>query len=182
VRTSLDVLRSVKKYVAEFVLPGFEVRLTSEEGAWERPFCRVGWATPASLVAHGARAVEVRRTMSLVAWPAYSASPDEARVAAEGLVEAMTVGWAPDRGRAHPRRIPIWNYAGVPLTAAVGSGARAATDFASIVEDPSVGDLEDPDTDLSRLVTCDLRLRWMRSVAVPVPGELIDTVVVNPAP
>jgi hypothetical protein len=45
-----------------------------------------------------------------------------------------------------------------------------------------VGDLEDPDTDLSRLVTCDLRLRWMRSVAVPVPGELIDTVVVNPAP
>lgn len=174
-RRSLDVLRSAKLYVS-MVLPGYEVRLSSEEGTWERPFARVAWSTPMSLMAVGAYHAEMRRTLSVVAWPVESASADLARLAAEDLVEQLTVGFAIGvyapafhEVRAHPLRIPIWDYSGVAVNAAVNqTTARATGDFAAIVEPPSIGDIDDPNTELGRLVTCDLRLSWMRSTALSV--------------
>jgi hypothetical protein len=188
VRTSEDVLRSFKRYVALLVIPDFEVRLSSEEGAWERPFCRVAWTTPITNVAHGARAVECRRTMQIVAWPAESEKPDDAVLVAERLNEQFTQAFSVGlhaasynrgTGRAHPLRVPIYDYADVPAEEPVTEDDRAATDFASIVEQPTVGDIPDPNTDLSRLVIADLRVRWMRSTAIPTDGETIEQVVVG---
>jgi hypothetical protein len=192
-RSAWDVQRSVKKYVGELVLPGYEVRLSSEEGAWERPFARVAWATPSAITMIGARQVETRRTLSIVAWPALvseDAGPGAATEAAEDLVERLTVGfaaglhvpsYAPDRNRAHPFRIPLYDYDGVDLNEAATDSERATTDFVWVVEEPNVGTVRDPDTDLSLLVTCDLRLRWTRSVAVVDTSPVVETVTADPA-
>lgn len=184
-RTGGDVLRSFKKYVAELVIPEYEVRLSSEEGAWERPFCRVAWTTPATWAAHGARQAEARRTMQIVAWPLESDSPDEARVAAEALNERFVQGLSfglhepsfnAPHARRHPLRIPIYDYTGVPLDGVVDADARAVTDFARIPEPPSVGDIDDPNTDLSRIVIADIRVAWTRSTAIEPPGPLTQSV------
>lgn len=45
-RTAEDALRSLKKYLAEGVLPEWEVALAIEEGTFVRPFCRVGFSAP----------------------------------------------------------------------------------------------------------------------------------------
>lgn len=185
-RSSLDVLRSAKKYVAS-VLPEYEVRLSSEEGAWERPFCRVAFSTPILVIPHGARDVELRRTLSVVCWPREAESAEAARLDAEALVERLLMAFAQGtheesfaRGRAHPFRMPLWDWDGVALTQT--SDVRDERDFADIPEQPSVGDIRDPNSDLSRLVTADLRLRWMRSTRVPVEGKTVRTVGVQPTP
>lgn len=210
-RTSLDVLRSFKKYVSELVLPEYEVRLSSEEGSWERPFCRVAWTTPIAVRHHGARQMECRRTMQIVAWPLEvdaeeTLNPtDAARARAEEVTELMFQGFArglhersfaPARGRAHPFRIPIYDYAGkglltgasdgdligeAPLEMVVGAD-RAVTDFARLEEEPSIGDIADPNTDLSRLVIADLRVVWARAVGIPVSGGPAQIVGISPAP
>lgn len=188
-RTSEDVLRSVKKYVAELVLPAYEVRLTSEEGAWERPFVRVAWSTPMGLRTLGKTQVECRRTLNLVVWPLEDAAPDVAKITAEGVVERMTVAFAmglhtpsyrASSNRAHPRRIPIYDYAGIAANKL--ATVRAATDFASIVEEPDVGDIEDPNTENSRLIVVNLRLRWTRSVGVATPGAAVVGVKTKKSP
>ncbi|MET0604406.1 MAG: hypothetical protein ABW167_20640 [Baekduia sp.] len=181
-RKSIDVLRSVKKYIAEDVLPDYEVRLSSEEGAWERPFCRVAWSTSGNQRAIGKLQLELRRTLSIVVWPVESATADEGKLVAEAVVEALTLAFSMGlhtdsyrsaSNRAHPRRIPVWDYDGVPLTAAVAENARATTDFATVIDDPEIGDIDDPNTPKSRVVTGDIRLRWTRSVAVAAEGEVV---------
>lgn len=193
-RRSEDVLRSVKKYLSEDVIPGYEIRLSSEEGAWQRPFCRVAWSTPQTITPIGARQMRVRRTLQVVAWPEETdrdepGAVEEARLVAERLGELFFLAfaqglhaesYAAERFRAHAFRIPIWDYVGKGLTDA--AGPRATTDFASIVEDPNVNDIEDPNTDYSRLVIADLRLQWTRSVAVPFNGPTVDEVDISPAP
>lgn len=192
-RSSWDVLRSAKKYLSEFVVPDYEVRLSSEEGAWERPFIRVAWVTPTlPRMLSGGRQVETRRTLSIVGWPEEVTEDDGPGAAverAEALVEALTLGfmqglhtesWVPERGRAHPLRVPIWNYAGKALDEPADDGDRVPQDFASIVEEPSVGTIRDPNTDLSLLVTCDLRLRWTRSVAIVDTSPVVETVTATP--
>jgi hypothetical protein len=188
VRRSEDVIRSVKKYLVDDVLPAeWEVRLSNEEAVFERPFCRVGWSTPAGLRSHGAFQLEMRRTLSLVLWPKEAESAEQSRLDAEGLVELMVLAFAMGqhtasyaRNRAHPRMIPIWDYEGKSISEP--AGARATTDFATVVEEPSVNDIEDPNSDQSRIVVCDLRLRWMRSIAVPSTEDDVDSIAVNPGP
>lgn len=181
-RKSIDVLRSTKKYIAEDVLPAYEVRLSSEEGAWQRPFCRVAWSTPGNQRAVGKLQLELRRTLSIVVWPEESETADAGKLAAEAVVEALTLAFSMGlhtdsyrsaSNRAHPRRIPLWDYEGVGLAAAVDEDARATTDFAAVIEDPEIGDIDDPDTPKSRVVTADIRLRWTRSVAVAAEGAVV---------
>lgn len=177
-------MRSFKKYVAERVLTEYEVRLSSEEGAWERPFCRVAWTTPVALIAHGARVLECRRTMQVVCWPVQSETPDEARLVGEGLTEELTrafaIGLHPTSysgSRAHPFRVPIYDYQGKGALDVTLETDRAANDFAWLPEQPNVGDIDDPNTDLSRLVIADFRVKWMRSTAVP--ESLVPVVTVG---
>lgn len=188
---SLDVLRSVKKYAAEVILgDDWEVRLASEEGAWERPFCRVAWSTPQTLRTIGAHHLEVLRTVNLVLWPTESENADAAIADAESLVDALTAGFAAglmedgmnrSTGRRHPLRVPLW-----PLSAFLdgfptdGSLLRDPQAWASIVEDPQIGTLDDPDSERSQLVTADLRLRWTRSINFGPQGP--DVVVVGAGP
>lgn len=189
-RSSLDVLRSAKKYVAT-VLPEFEVRLSSEEGAWERPFCRVAWSTPTLVIPHGARMIECRRTLSVVAWPVEAESPDQARLDAEAITERLLMAFAQGvhapsyntaTGRAHPFRMPIYDWTGIPITETAPDTARDPRDFADVPEQPSVGDIRDPNADNSRVVTGDFRLRWLRSTAISIEGETVQTVGVQPSP
>lgn len=186
-RTSEDVLRSAKKYLAELVIPDFEVRLSSEEGAWERPFARVAFTTPMWPMARGSVTVDIRRTLQVVAWPKVSDTPDEARLAAERLNEQFFLAFAKGlltdayhQNRAHPLRLPIWDYSEV--TVAADDDDREATDFARIIEQPDIGDIDDPDTENSRLVIVNLRLEWSRSIAVEQEGVEVHTVGYTPAP
>lgn len=187
-RDSGSVLRSFKVYVSE-VLPDYEVRLSSEEGAFARPFARVAWTTPITVIPHGARVTECRRTLQVVCWPQESDTPDEARIVAENVVEALFVGFmqgiheasmARDRGRAHPLRVPIYDFTGKGPYDEVTEDDRDPRDHASIPEQPNVGDIEDPDTDLSRIVIADIRVRWMRGVDVAITGPPAYTVGAKP--
>lgn len=184
-RTSLDVLRSTKKYVGELALPDYNVRLASEEGTWERPFCRIGWSTPAVNASQGQLALQITRTLNVVVWPAEAASGDEAVLVAEGVVEMLTLAFAvglhtpsyrPSSNRAHPSRIPIWDYDGKAFTDQATDADRDPRDFAWVVEPPSFDHLEDESTPRSRLVVGDVRLRWFRYIGVETPGEVVVTV------
>lgn len=187
-RTEVDILRSLKKYVALALGNDWEVRLTAEEGAFRRPFCRVAQATPAMTRVEGARMVRSQQTFTLYAYPIEKGTPDEARLEAsriEGVLlnafagqGAHTPSYYTPSYRGHGMRIPIYNYDGIDLKTAATEGDRQYNDFARVSDPPSVGAQVDPEDELMWVVTADVPIAWTRSTAVfatdPTTVQSID--------
>ena len=202
-RGSTDALRSLKKYIAGTLGPEWEVRLSADDdgAAFHRPFVRVRSTTPGTGMGFGPSAVENRQSYSVMAYPERGASAEEARLRAaqveDRLFAAFNVGtYAPAQSRrtsslthrrAHPRRIPLWDYDGIPMTmtieqaeAADGVARRARNDFMQVVSDPTLAVMTDPSDHLSITVVCDVRLSWMRSTHVPYDGQVVTDVPFRP--
>lgn len=94
-RTTLDAARSIKRYLALGLGPEWEVRLNAEEGAYQRPFCRidlVGSTTFQNAGPNGSPS-ELDLTVALILYPEASESPDESLLKAiecEELIFQMT--------------------------------------------------------------------------------------------
>lgn len=187
-RTSTDVLRSLVVYLASSLGSEWEVRPADEEGAFDRPFCKLAAATPMSVRPQNTLVMECSQTFAVVCYPVEKESPLEARMEAERVVEllyqAFLIGThaasygreqntgLPDKSwrRGHPMRVPLYDFDGIDLYDAVTELERDPRDFISITEPPTFGPLEgtarSEEEETLYVVTGELRCRWIRSGAV----------------
>lgn len=128
-RSSVDALRSLKKFIAlalvDDVVPApdgdrsWEIRLAYEEGAFRRPFVRVGWATQATYEGDK-RIIKMTRTANVVCHLIESSSEDEATLEAGRVDELLARAFRIGAGAAlaKPKGLDI---TGVPGTLPAGS-------------------------------------------------------------
>jgi hypothetical protein len=201
VRTSTDVLRSLVVYLSQSLGDEWEIRPADEEGAFDRPFCKVAAATPMSVRPQGTVVMECSQTFAVVCYPVETDSPLEARMEAERVVEllyqAFLIGThaasygrqhnigLPDKAwrRGHPMRIPLYDFDGIGLHEPVSELDRDSRDFISVTEPPTFGPLEgtarSEEEETLYVVTGELRCRWVRSGAVVEDAVPVEEVRLN---
>lgn len=179
-RSSVDALRSLHKYVARGLALGtgwddWEVRYAWEEGTFRRPFARVGFAGPEQSTG-SATLREIVRPFNILIHPPEADAADVALLQATEIGGVLTdlfergVRWTepedPEQAASSPvevrgaaMRVPLWDWAGVETWET--TTRRAPIDYLR-VRDLSVNDVADPIDELRRAVGCDVRLTWMR--------------------
>lgn len=176
-------VRSLARYLS-LALPDVEVRW-GDDLDFARPFARVSTATGITSVPIGARCVERKQTYSTIVFPVQGLNQESSLIEAsrvEGLLLAAiaqgidTAAWR--EGRAHPLRVPLYDYAGVPLRVAVTEERRDG--WMRVIESPEFEIVPDPSESGGLAVVCDLRLAWTESIAVPIPGPLVARVAAEP--
>lgn len=196
-RTPADALRSFKRHVALTLGPEWEVRLSSEEGAFNRPFARVGHVGNYTIRNAGAYQQQWRAQFQVVAHPVEKETPDDAKLEAERvrhlLYLALSGGGA---APARPKRIPLWDYAGIAaaqdVTASPAEVAanpalvlrpRGARDFIRADQNdvPNIGVLGDPQDELMYAVTATGFFGWWVSSASPPTGKVVVGIPVGPS-
>ena len=120
----------------------------------------------------------VAQTFVINAYPALGADPRVAREEAEqvlALLDAIvTVGWVEGEvSVGGPLRLPVWDYAGVPLTGAARGNSHALAEWEQLawVETWNGLTLPDPQDDKRFTVPYTLRLSWQADARyVPAPS------------
>lgn len=158
-RSHQDALRSVKRYVAVALGENWEVRLSREEGAFARPFCRVWQVAGSTYSLTGGRwLADISQPFVIAAYPQRGRDPDDALLKAQKvenvLYRAFRVGV--EDGRA--LRVPLYNYYRVKNWDRGEWYPRAFMRVSDLATQPFV----DPDDDKLWSVICDIRLSWRR--------------------
>lgn len=177
-----DRHRSLRRFVMNALgSPPWTVRTERQPVAnEERPVAVVEASTP--MVTTRARTsipqgdIERQQTFGLALYPQLGASPAESRLiasqAAELLIDAIGVGLVTDVGAllSAPEMVPVYDFAGVPVTGPGRAGAAAAYGWMR-VEDFPVRAIQDPEDPLLWTVVCDVRVSWSQGgrVAPPAP-------------
>lgn len=177
-----DILRSLRRYVSLALgSPPWTVRTERQNVADdERPVAVVEPSTPITTPAAHARAghmnqgdVQKMQGFSVMAYVAIAQTARESRLAAAGagelLDDAFTVGLvdaATDAPIGAPFRVPVFDFAGVPVAGGGRAGPEAPYMYAW-VEDLSTRPVQDPIDPVRFTVTCDLRLSWWRGGRIP---------------
>lgn len=129
----------------------------------------------------GARHVERRQTFSVLGYPMVGINSESSWIEAarvERLLLAAVAqgidveGWR--EGRAHPLRIPLFDYEGVGLRDAVTEDQRAG--WMRVIESPEIQTLPDPSESGALAVVCDLRCAWTEGIGVPIDGPILRRV------
>lgn len=197
-RTSTDVLRSISYYLSLSLGEEWEVRFEDEEGAFDRPFCRVQTSTPARSKLGPPTVWDIRQTFSAVLYPVEKPTAAEARLEAARVEDLLMLAWARgthvasfgrkqnsgvatvNRQRGHPLRIPLYDFDGIGLMEVPTSGDRASNDFVLVTDEPTVQTLEGTsradEEETLYVVTTEVRCKWTRSAAVLTTGVPITGV------
>lgn len=174
-RTSLDALRSMKRYVATSLGEAWEVRLLVEEGTFGRPAAQVMEATGQTITGPH-HTMSVVQTFMVHAFPVPGETVMESLIAAgeveDNLVRAFRIGV--DKGRA--ARVPLYNYDAVPHNE--GSTARHPQDYARIL-DFEVSRTQSPQDELLFTVSAEVRLGWERDGQILSTGRVAQEIRTN---
>ena len=182
----MNTLRSLNRYVS-LALPDFEVRFAVEEGAFERPYARVAAATPVHSTPRGSHHVELRQAFAITAYPTHGINAESSLLEAARVERLLFVAFAKgiDQAsysarsqRAHPMRVPLFDYTGIGLREAATDVDRIG--YLRVLDPPALESSPDPAWDSAYVVTCDLRLGWSESVAPPPMGEIVESVTATP--
>ena len=179
-RTTTDALRSVKKYATEFLPDDYDVRLSVDQGNWDRPSALVDVITPQTIQG-GPKTFQVTQAFTLYLWPSRDEDDtDASRLAAyraeEAVVQAIQVG---GQLGGRPRRIPLWDYDDVDLSEPVPEdredGYLRVVDFGTEVR-------RDPDDDTAWTVVATVRVTWTRlgEGKEELEGPTVTSVPVGP--
>lgn len=186
-RSEVDALRSLAKYVYYALGDEWEVRLAFEEGTFKRPFARVGFAGRA-VVSGPAHTIDVTQAFNVLCHPVEKTLADEALLEAGRIVGVLnrlfSVGISlidhedPDdpsspevtvKGGA--RRVPLWDWDGRSLEQ--DTSKRYVRDYLR-VDDAGSDIVHDPSDDLLKAVACDVRLKWrqpgVQYTGIPLRG------------
>jgi hypothetical protein len=180
-----SVERSLIRYVALALGDEWEVRPTGGSPADEfaRPFCRVGPSTPATSTPHGARHLLLRQSFAAVAFPAVGQTPEASALEASRVERLLLLAFAQGidpaayssrSGRAHPLRVPLFDYAGVPWGVPVPEDARAG--FARVIDGPEVQAAADGADPRMFVVALDFRLEWSQYIGRDLSGPVLQSV------
>lgn len=195
-RTGEDMIRSLKKYVAEVLgefggaflvgldendeearSDGWEVRLWDEHGTFRFPFARVARVGPE--VSTGPPFYEdLTQPVSIHLYPFAASGREEAELLASraGQVIHDALRWGARCG--YPLSVPLWDYGGNGLYE--GSEARHPSDFFRVI-DLQVDRIADLEDDRYAAAVINFRAQWRR-VPNGVPGHLIESVRVTAHP
>ena len=90
-RTSTDALRSLKRYAAIAFGDAWEVRLSREEGAFERPFARVWQVAGTTYPLTGGKwLADMVQPFVISTYPPRGATPDDALLSAQAVEKRST--------------------------------------------------------------------------------------------
>jgi len=172
-RTSFDVLRSLKRYVAIALGEEWEVRLQAEEGTFSRPAAIITDAPGGQTIDGPRRAMDIVQTFSINAFPVPGPSVMESLEAAAEVEETLVHAFRVGVGEGKAARVPLYDYDSVPVTD--GSTSRNRPDYARIL-DLSVGRPQSPSDELLFTVTAEVRLGWRRNADVPLTGRTANEI------
>lgn len=197
-RSGTDMLRSVKKHLAEVlterasefltgidpdtggtvVRDAWEVRLNDERGAFRLPFASVQAVGPELSVGPVAYA-DITQPVNLHLYPFPSQTSEEALLVLGrvGTTVHDALKWGAARGR--PLCIPIWDY-GAATGLYQDSEARLSNDYVRVL-DLQTDRILDPGDERRGFATVNFRARWRR-VPTDVPGHLVESVRVTVHP
>ena len=171
-RTSIDVLRSLKRYSAIALGNEWEVRLLVEEGTFGRPTAQIGEATGQTITGP-AHTMDVIQTFVINAFPEPGTTVMESLINAsateEALVQAFRVGI--DKGRV--ARVPLYDYENVDASSP--STARRDPDYARIL-DLEISRTQSPSDEVLFTVSVEVRLGWRRNGRLPSQGRVAQEV------
>lgn len=175
-RTGVDALRSLKRYVAVALGDAWEVRLAREEGAFDRPFCRVWQVAGTTYPLTGGKwLADIVSPFVIAAYPVAGATPDDAFLGAQAVEEQLFHTFRAGVGDGHPLRVPLCSYNGRALDE---PGVWNPPAFMR-VSDLSTQPFQDPDDNLLWTVTCDVRLTWRRLAATIPQTPALDGVSIR---
>jgi hypothetical protein len=178
-RAPESALRSLKRYVAVALGDDWEVRLSREEGAFERPFARVVQAGPANYPNTGGQFLaDVIQPFAVYCYPLPGRTPDESLIAAQEAEEAISRAFLTGVELGYPRRVPLLNYDGVGLAEPGVNSRRAFLRVQDLTTQPFV----DPDNNLLHTIAADVRLTWRRTTMPTVSGPVLTGFGVRPWP
>lgn len=174
-RTPQDAVRSVKRYMAEALGPEWEVRLWTDEGSFAPPIARVAEASP-TLYASRRVATDITKALQVHCYQAPADSVTKGTLAAREVEQRLVTAIEVGVGLAWPRRIPLYDYDGVPDNE--GSSERNTYDFLR-VSDFSVNLVHDTDEPTVVIVVADLRVAWSQPTTVDVAAQTVNSLRVD---
>jgi hypothetical protein len=181
-RTVTDAHRSLKRYLALALGPGWEVRLSEEKGAFRRPFARISLVPSLAAETIGWRYSKLTGAWQIAAFPVRGASPDEAQMSALVVHDLLVVAFAGqgfdpgswpfalDPTRGIPHRIPLFDYSQAAIRgagAAVTQADRAPSDFMRVEGVPEVQVIQSEADERLFSLAANIRMSWTRSAAIP---------------
>lgn len=167
-KTSFDVLRSLKRYVAIALGEDWEVRLQVEEGTFIRPAAIITDTPGGQSIDGPRRAMDIVQTFSINAFALPGATVMDSLAAASEVEETLVHAFRVGVGEGKAARVPLYDYDAVPVTDP--STSRNAPDYARIL-DLSVARVQAPTDELLFTVTVEVRLGWRRNADVPFTGR-----------
>lgn len=171
-RTSLDVLRSLKRYTSIGLGDDWEVRLLVEEGTFQRPAAQVMEATGQTLSGPN-HTFEAIQTFMVHAFPrshdSVMESLIEAGKAEDQLVRLFRIGV----GEGRAARVPLYDYDEIDHTS--GSTSRLRQDYARIL-DLEISRTQSPQDELLFTVSAEVRLGWRRDGRLPSVGRVAQEI------
>lgn len=174
-RTENDAIRSVKKYLAEALGQEWEVRLWTDEGSFAPPIARIATTTAAS---YDSRRVftDIVQALQIHCYLAPARSTSAALIAARSVAQQLVTAIELGVGLAWPRRIPLYDYDGVPEDE--GSDARNTYDFLRVL-DFSVNSVQDNDDPNVVIVVADLRVAWSQQTTIDPVVRTVESLRVE---
>ena len=176
-RSATDALRSLKRYASVALGDDWEVRLSREEGAFDRPFARV-WQVAGSTypLTSGRWLADIVQPFVISAYPMRCRSVDEALLGAQAVEDQLSRAFRVGVGDGRALRVPLCSYDGVELDAI---GVWVPGTFMR-VNDLSTQPFPDPDDNTLWTVVCDVRLTWRRLGEMIPEANVLDGVSVRP--
>lgn len=195
-RTPEDVIRSLKKHVAEVLdqiggpwLVGYdndgqprssdswEVRLWDEDGAFRFPFARVAMVGPDTSTGPAYHEV-IRQPVTIHLYPFPQPTTEDALLVAMRLAVAVkdALRWGAGRGKA--ASVPLWDFGGYSLYQ--DSEARQPHDYFR-VEGLATDRMLDPEDDRYSMAIVSFTAQWRRAPNTN-PGHLVESVRITAHP
>lgn len=152
----------------------------------ERPVVIVDPASPTTTLFSRAGGlsqgdVQLGRTLSVVAYPELGATAQEATIAAEEIAELLQAGFerglvtgdVPPVNIGGPWRVPVYDYAGVPVTGQNRGGPAEPYMHANVtVAGFNVRAVQDAMDELRYTVVAAVPLAWWRGGRIPSVGPI----------
>lgn len=173
-RSPVDALRSMKRYVALVLGDDWEVRLWGDDVNPGSPFAKVGLAGP-TVYSGPAPYVDAVLPMVVNCYPTPNDLVEVGIIAALEVEDLLFLGFRKGVDLGRSCRIPLYDYDGVPVEG-VGSASdvRFEHDYMRVT-DFSVDRLHDPTDDRLIVVVADVRVTWRRATHAD-PGNAVQSV------
>ena len=176
-RSQSDALRSLKRYVAQALGDDWEVRLSREEGAFERPFVRVWQVAGTTYPLTGGRwLADIAQPFVISAYPLAGDTPDDALMNAQAVEDQLFRMFRVGVGGGRALRVPLCSYNGVAM-----DEPGIWTPAFMRVNDLSTQPFPDPDDNTLWTVVCDVRLTWRRLAETIPESAVLTSVTVQPS-